>query len=76
MKELNFNEVLKAILLLKEIEKIPLKDLARQYAKFSNQEIPNEAIESWSMTGLGNEYFLTSDHLVRYDLKPIQLLNN
>ena len=74
MPKLNFNEVLNAILLLRQLEKMPLLELAKQYAEFSKQEITEEMLKEWSFTGLGNEYFLTSDFLQKFDFVPIQHL--
>jgi hypothetical protein len=69
---MNFREVLKAILLLRELDNMSLKEVAERCAKFSNQIIPDEVVESFSMTGLSNEDFLTSDFLEKYNLNPIQ----
>jgi hypothetical protein len=71
-KKIDFKELLKAIQLIRELEKIPLKKLAAQYAEFSKQEISEDLVLSWLYSGLGNEFFLTSDFLQLNGLKSLQ----
>jgi hypothetical protein len=66
-----FHIIYKSILFLRVLEKKDIKGVAFAFGKFSNQLITEQMVKEWRMTGLGNEYFLTSDFLNQYGLKNL-----
>ena len=66
-----FLTIYQSVSALKDLEKKSIESVARYFSDFSNQEIPTEIIEKWKFTGLGNEYFLTSDFLIQHGFRNL-----
>lgn len=68
---MNFITILDAIKDLQNLNKSKLVDISDKFGKATFQEIPQHVVAKFSMTGLANEDFLTSDFLNQYGYKNI-----
>lgn len=55
--QIHLPELKKAIDYIKELEKIPLKDIEWIDENGKVVEIPEKEIQDWKFTGMGNKYF-------------------
>lgn len=63
--------LLLAIELKRKYNQMDLEDVVKEFEEFTNQKVPQKAIEDFKFCGLNNVDFLTSDFLNRYDIKNL-----
>jgi hypothetical protein len=66
---------MEALILAVEVQKrynrMPLEDMVVEFEKFTNQKVPQEAIEEFKFIGLNNVDFIYSNFLSRWGLKDL-----
>jgi hypothetical protein len=63
--------LLLAIELKRKYNKMDLEDVVKEFEEYTNQKVPQKAIDDFKFIGLNNIDFLTSDWLNKFGLKNL-----